>query len=107
MRSFLHHPGCEVVSICDLSEQKLEAVGRLVPEARRSMSAEDILNDGFRRMLVNASLWAVGLEDDIKPDGPIGLVGPYNPVTFKFGGFRKNVKPADIAGWDTPILGPK
>ena len=68
-------------------------------------ASEDILNDGFRRMLVNAHLWCLGMDDEIKPDGDITFVGPYNPVTFNFGGYRKGVKPSDIEGWDTPILG--
>jgi len=66
-------------------------------------ASEDIVNDGFRRMLVNAHLWCLRMEDQIKPDAPISFVGPYNPVTFGFGGYRKGVKPADIAGWETPI----
>ena len=28
----------------------------------------------------------------------------YQPSTFSFGGFVKGVKPADLAGWDSPIL---
>jgi len=67
-------------------------------------TSEDIVNDGFRRMLVNSCLWCAGLEDSIKADGPIGFVGPFNPVTFSFGGFRKGVKPSDLAGWDSPIM---
>jgi len=66
-------------------------------------ASEDILNPGFRRMLINGAMWAAGLEDKINADGPIDFVGPYNPVTFSFGGSRKGVKAADIAGWDTPI----
>lgn len=66
-------------------------------------ASEDILNPGFRRMLVNAHLWCLGLEDAIKPDASIEFVGPYNPATFNFNGYRQGVKPADIAGWDTPI----
>jgi hypothetical protein len=68
-------------------------------------SSKDLLNDGFRRMLVNASLWSVGLENAIKPDSEIAFVGPYQPSNFDFNGAKLNVKPADIAGWDTPILG--
>ena len=49
-------------------------------------------------------LWAIGLEDKIAEDLAIDFVGPYQPTTFSFGGHRKNVKPADIADWDTPIL---
>ncbi|MAE77969.1 MAG: hypothetical protein CMJ85_13990 [Planctomycetes bacterium] len=66
-------------------------------------ASEDILNDGFRRMLVNAHLWCLGMEDAIKSDSPIDFVGPYNPATYSFGGYRKGVKPGDIAGFDTPI----
>jgi hypothetical protein len=66
-------------------------------------ASEDLLNDGFRRMMVNACLWAAGLDASIRPDGPIGFVGPYQPSTFNFGGFVKGMKPSDMAGWDTPI----
>jgi type 1 glutamine amidotransferase len=66
-------------------------------------ASEDLLNPGFRRMLINAHLWCLGMEDIIKPDANIDFVGPYNPATFNFNGERRGVKPADIAGWDTPI----
>jgi type 1 glutamine amidotransferase len=66
-------------------------------------ASEDLLNDGFRRMSVNACLWAAGLETRIDASSDIRLVGPYHPSTFAFGGFVKGVKPADMAGWDTPI----
>ena len=68
-------------------------------------ASEDILNEGFRRMLVNAHLWCLGMEVAIKADNNVEFVGPYNPLTFNFGGHRKGVKPADIEGWETPILG--
>jgi type 1 glutamine amidotransferase len=67
-------------------------------------ASEDLLNDGFRRMSVNACLWAAGLEAGIQPAGDISFVGPYQPTTFRFGGYVKGVKPADVAGWNTPIL---
>lgn len=70
-------------------------------------ASEDILNEGFRRMLVNAHLWCLGMDEAIKADNDVSFVGPYNPVTFNFGGYRKGVKPADLAGFDTPILGEK
>ena len=66
-------------------------------------ASEDLLNEGFRRMAVNALLWAVGLENSITADGDVGLVGPYQPTTFNFNGYVKGVKPAEMAGWDTPI----
>ena len=70
-------------------------------------ASEDILNEGFRRLLVNAHLWCLAMDAEIKADNDISFVGPYNPKTFNFGGHRKGVKPADIAGWVTPILGQK
>jgi hypothetical protein len=66
-------------------------------------ASEDLLNEGFRRMAVNAVLWAVGLESRITADADVSLVGPYQPTTFNFGGYVKGVKPADMAGWETPI----
>ncbi len=47
----------------------------------------DILDKGYRRMLVNACLWAAGLESAITPTLEIGLVGPYNPSWH--GGFER------------------
>jgi hypothetical protein len=66
-------------------------------------ASEDLRNDGFRRLLVNASLWAAGLESAIQPTSDVSLVGPYEPSTYSFGGFVKGMKPADLAGWDSPI----
>jgi len=66
-------------------------------------ASEDLLNDGFRRMAVNATLWAVGLEASIRPDGNTSFVGPFQPTTFSFGGFVKEMKPSDLAGWESPI----
>ena len=66
-------------------------------------ASEDLLNEGFRRMSVNAILWAVGLESSIKPDNDISFVGPFHPSTFAFGGFVKGVKPANMAGWESAI----
>jgi len=67
-------------------------------------ASEDFLNDGFRRMMINAAFWAAGMEDSIKSDMSIDFVGPYNPVTFAFDGYRLGVRPADMAGWDSPIM---
>ena len=67
-------------------------------------ASEDFLTPGFRRMLVNAALWALGLEDSIKADIEVSPVGPYNPVLFGFDSYRRGVKPSDLAGWETPIM---
>lgn len=70
-------------------------------------ASQDLLNDGFRRLLVNAHLWCLGMEDQIQPDAPIAFVGPYHPTSFSFTEYRRGIKPADLAGWDTPILNPE
>ncbi|MFN8347562.1 MAG: ThuA domain-containing protein [Spirosomataceae bacterium] len=67
-------------------------------------ASEDILNEGFRRMLVNAMFWAMGMEKEIKADNNVDFVGPYKPTTFNFTGYKANVKPADLAGWDSLIM---
>lgn len=66
-------------------------------------ASEDLLNDGFRRMVVNAVLWATGLEASVRPTNNIGFVGPFQPSSYSFGGFVKGIKPADMAGWDSPV----
>ncbi len=67
-------------------------------------ASEDILNEGFRRMLVNASLWAMGMENKIKGDNEVSLVGPYKPTTFNFSGYKAKVKPDMLAGYDSLIM---
>lgn len=67
-------------------------------------ASEDLLNEGFRRMIVNAMFWGLGLEKDIKPNNDIAFVGPYKPTTFNFSGYKANVKPSDLAGWDSLIM---
>ncbi len=67
-------------------------------------ASEDILNEGFRRMLVNACFWAMGMEKQIDPRGSVAFVGPYKPTTFNFEGYKAHVKPADLAGWDALIM---
>jgi len=67
-------------------------------------ASEDLLNEGFRRMSINACLWAAGLEAAISPTSDIAFVGSFEPSRYNFNGFVKGVKPADLAGWDSPIL---
>lgn len=67
-------------------------------------ASEDILDDSYRRMIINGTLWALGMEDIIKPDMNISFVGPYQPNTFSFKGCVKNVRPTDLEGWDSPIM---
>ena len=59
-------------------------------------SAQDLLNEPFRRLIVNACYWALGMEDRISPDSNVDLVGAYEPLPFGFGGAQKGVKPSDL-----------
>ena len=55
-------------------------------------------------MLINRIICAAGLEDKITADLAIDFIGPYQPSTLKFNGEVKGVKPADLAGFESPIM---
>ena len=56
----------------------------------------DLLNEGFRRMLVNATFWALGLINKIRPGSNVDLVGTYRPSPFGFGKHQRGRKPEDF-----------
>jgi len=56
-------------------------------------SSQDLENEGFRRLLVNASYWCIGLEDKIEGKSKVDIVGEFKPRKFAFGGFEKELKP--------------
>ncbi len=58
-------------------------------------ASQDLLSEGVRRLLVNASLWAVGLEDQIPEKTEVAIVGDFQPRPFKFNGAAKGLTPAD------------
>ncbi len=64
----------------------------------------DLLNEGFRRMLVNGCYWCLGLEDEIRAGSNVSLVGPFHPAKFRFGGHRQGVRPLELSGWESPIM---
>ena len=55
-------------------------------------------------MLINAAFWAMGMEKQIKASNNVAFVGPYQPTTFNFDGYKANIKPAMLAGWDSLIM---
>ena len=67
-------------------------------------ASEDIISEGYRRCILNGVFWCMEMEDDIKADMNVDFVGPYQPTTFSFRGGRKNVKPSDLVGFDSPLL---
>ncbi len=58
-------------------------------------AATDLVAEGTRRLLVNASYWALGMENAIPESSNVEIVGPFNPTNFGFNTFRKGVRPAD------------
>jgi hypothetical protein len=57
-------------------------------------ASQDLLSEGFRRLLVNATYWAVGLDVPAKAD--VAFVGEFAPNPFGNDKFTKNKKPADL-----------
>ena len=51
----------------------------------------------FRRMVVNACYWTMGLEKKISAKSDVALVGEFKPTHFGFGKFITGRKPADYA----------
>jgi hypothetical protein len=58
--------------------------------------ALDFKNEGFRRLMVNACLWATGLEKKITPKMNVEFVGAYNPNETGVGKQKTGLKPADL-----------
>ena len=58
-------------------------------------ASQDLQSEGLRRVLVNASYWAMGMEDKIPEKAKVDVVGKYEPTRFGFNGAKKGVKPAD------------
>lgn len=55
----------------------------------------DFHSEGFRRLLVNACYWAVGIEDKIPAKSKVDFVGKYEPNKIGGGGHKRGLKPAD------------
>ena len=55
----------------------------------------DLKSEGFRRLLVNACYWGMGLEDKIPARAKVDLVGEYKPNRIGMRGHKKGLKPED------------
>lgn len=55
----------------------------------------DLKSEGFRRLLVNAAYWCMGMENKIPARADVDLVGEYKPTPIGMNGFVKGVKPSD------------
>ena len=58
-------------------------------------ASQDFESEGLRRLLVNATYWALGMEDEIPGRSEVGIVGRFEPTRFNFNAFKKGVRPAD------------
>ena len=68
-------------------------------------ASEDFLDADYRRLVINGTYWAMGLEKEIEANSKVDLVGPYNPTTFKNGGHVRGLKPAVYQNINSPIPG--
>lgn len=60
-------------------------------------ASQDLESEGLRRLLVNACYWGVGMEERIPEQSKVDIVGEFKPTPFKFNGFTKGIKPAELA----------
>jgi type 1 glutamine amidotransferase len=56
-------------------------------------SAQDFESEGYRRLLVNASYWALGLEGRIADKSKVDVVGEFKGTPFGNNRFKKGLKP--------------
>lgn len=66
-------------------------------------ASEDITNDGYRRLVLNGCLWALGMEEKITPTLDYAFVGPYAPNTFNNAAYARGIKPEAYEGFESPI----
>jgi hypothetical protein len=57
-------------------------------------AANDLENEGLRRLVINAVFWGAGLEVPAKAD--VEFVDEYKPLTYGFNGYRMGLKVSDL-----------
>src|SRR4051812_7535264 len=62
--------------------------------------AGDLNNEGFRRLLVNATFWCLNTEDQIPARANVDLVGKYQPLPIGTKVFRKGLTPEQLVNGD-------
>jgi hypothetical protein len=58
-------------------------------------TSQGLARAGTRRLLVNACYWTLRLEQHIRPDSSVDIVGVYTPSPFGFKAHKRGVKPKD------------
>lgn len=56
-------------------------------------SAKDFESEGLRRLVVNAAYWCLALEDEIRADSSVKIVGKYAPLASGFNYEKLGVEP--------------
>lgn len=56
----------------------------------------DLKDEGFRRLLINAIYWCVGMEDKVPAKANVDLVGEYDPNAIGTKTAKKGLKPEDF-----------
>jgi hypothetical protein len=65
----------------------------------------DIVNRGFRRLLINGVFWTLGMEDKIDGNANVNFVGKFTPTFGRYTPPRNgNTKVSDLAGWESEIF---
>jgi type 1 glutamine amidotransferase len=63
-------------------------------------ASQDLTWEGTRRLIVNACIWAMGMEKQIPEFTNVGLVGEFKPTQFRFvKDWKGTTKPADLKGF--------
>jgi len=60
-------------------------------------SSQDLQSEGFRRLLVNASYWGLGMECQIPERSNVELVGEFEAHPFRHSGFTPGVVPSSLS----------
>ena len=58
-------------------------------------SSTDFESEGLRRLIVNASFWCLGMENQIPDAANVDYVDQYKPTGFGFGSYTKGTTPSD------------
>jgi hypothetical protein len=56
----------------------------------------DLKSEDLRRMLINASYWALNMETQIPDNSNAETIGIYEPIMFGFDKFKKGMRPSDF-----------
>lgn len=86
----------EVMPIAWTREYQLPGGNKGKTFATTMGASVDLQSADLRRLLVNACLWAAGLEMAIPPQADVSVVSAYAPTMFGFDEFKRGQVPADF-----------